>query len=139
MEKQVSLIVGFLGSVFAGFFGGWSDGIKVLLIFMVVDYITGIITAAVFKNSKKTETGGLESNYCFKGIVKKCFMITLVGIGYQLDKLTGFCYIRDCICFAFISNELLSIIENAGLMGIPIPKVLTDAIDILKRKEKEEN
>ena len=63
--------------------------------------------------------------------------LIFVGIGYQIDLLIGTTYLKDCICIAFIANELISIIENAGLMGIPIPKVLSNAVDVLKVKAKE--
>lgn len=140
MQKFISFLIGVTGSLIAGFFGGWTEAFKVLFIFMAVDYISGIIVAGVFKNSTKTETGALQSHYCWKGLAKKVMTIVYVGIGYQLDVLIGSNYIKDAVCIAFIVNELLSIVENAGLMGIPIPTVITNAIDILKKKsEVEEN
>lgn len=133
--------IGILGSVIASLFGGWTEAMTTLLIFMGVDYITGLIAAGVFHNSPKTETGTLESRAGFKGLCRKGMILLFVLIGYRLDLAIGTSYIRDAVCIAFIANELISIVENAGLMGLPIPSVVTNAIDILKKQgegQKEE-
>jgi toxin secretion/phage lysis holin len=101
---------------------------------MGVDYLTGLIVAGVFHQSPKTVSGTLESRAGFKGLIRKGMILILVWVGYRLDIAVGASYIRDAICIAFIVNELVSIIENAGLMGIPIPAVITKAIDILQQK-----
>ena len=135
--KRIYLALGVIGSVIAGFFGGWNQSCQTLVIFMGIDYISGIAVAAIFKKSSKTKSGALSSKYCWQGLAKKIMTLIFVGIGYQIDLLLGTTYLKDCICIAFIANELISIIENAGLMGIPIPKVLINAIDVLKVKSKE--
>ena len=135
--NRIYLALGVIGSVIAGFFGGWNQACQTLVIFMGIDYISGIAVAAIFKKSSKTKSGALSSKYCWKGLAKKIMTLIFVGIGYQIDFLLGTKYLKDCICIAFIANELISIIENAGLMGIPIPKVLINAIDVLKVKSKE--
>jgi toxin secretion/phage lysis holin len=89
----------------------------------------------VFHQSPKTATGTLESRTGFKGLIRKGMILLFVWVGYRLDLTVGTTYIKDAVCIAFIANELLSIVENAGLMGIPIPAVITNAIDILKKKE----
>jgi len=73
-----------------------------------------------------------------KGLIRKGTMLLFVLIGHRLDMAVGSTYIRDAICIAFIANELLSIVENAGLMGVPIPAAITNAIDILKKKTEQE-
>lgn len=108
-----------------------------LLIFMAIDFITGLLVAGAFKKSKKTKNGALESSIGFKGITKKIIILLLVLVGYRLDLLFGSDYIRTALVIAFICNETISITENAGLMGIPIPKPIKNAIDILKSKEDE--
>lgn len=123
-----------VGSLVASFFGGWTASLTTLLIFMAVDYVSGLIVAGVFHNSPKTETGTLESRAGLKGLIRKFYMLLFVLIGHRLDIAVGTTYIRDAVCIAFMVNELLSIVENAGLMGLPVPPVITNAIDILKKK-----
>lgn len=127
-------IVGSVGSLVASLFGGWTTALTTLLIFMAIDYVTGLITAGVFHKSQKTETGALESRAGFKGLCRKGMILLMVFVGHRLDMAVGGSYIRDAVCIAFIVNETISIIENAGLMGVPIPAVLTNAIDLLKKK-----
>lgn len=134
MKEGFLTTVGVIGSFIAGLFGGWDTALATLVLFMAIDYITGIVVAGVFHNSPKTETGALKSNTGFKGLCKKGMMLLFVLIAVRLDITIGTNYIRDCVCIAFITNELLSIIENAGLMGVPIPAVITKAIDVLKDK-----
>lgn len=140
MSKSVLCgIVGSVGAVITGFFGGWDQGLITLVTFMGVDYISGLIVAAVFKKSEKTENGALESRAGWKGLCRKGMVLLIVMIAFRLDLMIGTDYIRDAVIIGFCANELISIIENAGLMGIPLPRVLIDAIDILKHKEDEKN
>ena len=118
-------------------FGGWSTDLATLVIFMVIDFITGLIVAGVFKKSKKSKKGALESSIGFKGLAKKIMILFFVLIGYRLDLLLCSDYIRTAVTVAFIVNETISITENAGLMGIPIPKPIRDAIDILRGENNE--
>lgn len=138
MKNTICTIVGIIGSFIASLFGGWTASLTSLLLFMGIDYLTGLIVAGVFHNSPKTETGALESRAGFKGLIRKLMILLFVLIGYRLDLAVGTTYIRDAVCIAFIANELISIVENAGLMGIPIPAVITNAIDILKKMETSE-
>lgn len=137
MKNAICTAIGLIGSFVASAFGGWSASLTTLLIFMGIDYISGLIVAGVFHNSPKTETGTLESRAGLKGLIRKCSMLLFVLIGYRLDVAVGTAYIRDAICIAFMANELLSIVENAGLMGVPIPAVITNAIDILKKNAEK--
>lgn len=141
MEKTLRAMsfasIGAIGSTIASLFGGWSSDLTTLLIFMAIDFITGLIVAGIFKKSKKTKNGALESNIGFKGIGKKVMILLFVLIGYRLDLLLGSNYIKTALVIAFICNETISITENAGLMGIPIPKPIRNAIDILKSKEDD--
>lgn len=134
MKNAICTSIGVVGSVIASLFGGWTASLTTLLIFMGIDYLSGLVVAGVFHNSPKTETGALESRAGLKGLIRKFTMLLFVLIGHRLDVAVGTAYIKDAICIAFMANELLSIVENAGLMGIPIPAVVTNAIDILKKK-----
>lgn len=128
---------GTIGSVIAGAFGGWDKSLQALLIFMLVDFITGLMVAGIWHNSEKSKTGGLESKISFKGLCRKCTVLLFVLVGVQLDQVVGATYIRDAICIAFMVNELISIVENGKAMGLPIPGVITDAIDTLKGRAKQ--
>ena len=137
MKEMLITIIGAIGSAVAYLFGGWDSAMISLIAFMAIDYVTGIIVAGVFKKSSKTKNGGLESKAGFKGLCRKGAIILFVLVGHLLDVVLGANYIRNAIIIAFMANELISITENAGLMGVPIPSVITKAIEILKDKEKE--
>lgn len=140
MKSAICTGIGMTGSLVASFFGGWTASLSTLLIFMLIDYLTGMICAGVFHASTKTDSGTLESRAGFKGLCRKGMILLMVLVGHRLDLAIGTSYIRDAVCIAFIANELISIVENAGLMGIPIPSVVTKAIDILHGKaEGSEN
>ena len=107
-----------------------------LVIFMAIDWLSGMICAGVFKASRKTESGGLSSKVGFIGLAKKCMMMLFVLVGARLDVVFGMTYIRDSVCIAFVANELLSIVENAGYMGLPVPEAIKNAVDVLKKQRK---
>ena len=139
MKNAILTATGMIGSLIASCFGGWNASLTTMLIFMGIDYVTGLVVAGVFHKSKKTDSGALESRAGFKGLCKKGTMLLFVLIGYRMDLAIGTTYIRDAVCIAFIANELISIVENAGLMGLPIPSVITKAIDVLKTKSEKTN
>lgn len=132
-------IIGAVGGFIAMAFGGWNDALITLMIFMSVDYVTGLAVAGIFKKSKKSESGALESRAGFKGICRKGVALLIVLVATRLDVVMKTTYIKDAVIIAFIANESISIIENAGLMGIPIPSVITKAIDILKKESEKAN
>ena len=140
MKQTLCAIWGLIGSVIASFFGGWDAGLATLLIFMAIDYVSGLIVAGVFHTSNKTDTGALESRAGFKGLCRKGMTLLFVLVAYRLDLVIGTNYIRDAVIIAFIANETISLVENAGLMGLPLPAVITKAIDVLQKKvEVEDN
>ena len=135
MTKNILIsIVGIIGSAIASAFGGWTTGLTTLVIFMAIDYVTGLIVAGVFHKSTKTETGTLESRAGFKGLCRKGAMLLVALVAYRLDLAVGTAYIKDAVIIAFIANEAISIIENAGLMGVPMNDTLKNAIDVLQKK-----
>lgn len=138
MKEMICTIFGVIGSAIASFFGGWDAGLATLLIFMCLDYVSGLIVAGVFKNSPKTDTGSLESKAGWEGLCRKCMTLVFVLIAYRLDLIIGTNYIRDAVIIGFIANETISLVENAGLMGVPLPAVITKAIDILQKKTESE-
>lgn len=136
MKNTLCTIAGLTGSIIASLFGGWDTGIATLILFMGIDFFSGLTVAGIFKNSSKTETGALESRAGWKGLCRKSMTLLFVLIAHRLDLSIGTSYIRDTVIIGFMANELISIVENAGLMGLPLPAVLTKAIDILNQKSE---
>lgn len=130
-----------LGGIFAVIFGGVDKLFIMLLTFMAIDYITGVLLAAVWKKSPKTETGALNSSVGFKGICKKVVNLILLIIAVMLDEVIDDknLVFRTATIFALSANELVSILENIGGMGVKIPAVLVNAIDILNKKGEEKD
>lgn len=131
--------IGITGSIIAQLLGGFDMALQTLIIFMAVDYVTGLIVAGVFKRSQKTDTGALESRAGWKGLCKKGMTLLIVLVATRLDLMIGSNFIRDAVIIGYVVNESISIFENAGLMGLPVGKVLTNAIDILKKKSEGED
>ena len=129
--------IGAAGSLIANFFGGWDSGLATLIIFMGIDYITGLLVAAVWKKSPKSDTGALESHAGWKGLIKKCVTLLVVLMATRLDIVLQVDFVRTAAVIGFIVNETLSIIENLGLMGVPVPDVVINAIEKLKGKDTE--
>lgn len=135
-QNIISIIAGAIGGLIIFLYGEFTSAMVTLLVFMGIDFFSGLIVAAVFKNSSKTSSGGLKSDECFKGLAKKIFMLLLVGVAYRIDLLLNVSYIRDACVISFCINELISITENAGLMGIPLPAIIKNAIDVLNKKSE---
>lgn len=138
MKEWICTVVGVVGAGIASVFGGWDSALNTLIIFMAIDYITGLVVAGVFHNSRKTDTGALESRAGFKGLCRKGMTLVFVLIGYRMDLMINTNYIRDAIIIGFVANEAISIVENAGLMGLPLPAMVTKAVDILSKKAESE-
>lgn len=132
-------MLGVLGSAILSLYGGWDSALATLTTFMAIDYITGFLVAAVFKRSTKSETGTLVSNAGFKGFVKKGVILLMVLVACQLDRFMNSNYVRDAVIIGFILNESVSIVENCGLMGVPIPNAIKRTIEILRNKDDEED
>lgn len=136
--KAIYTMFGVIGSFIASLFGGFDAALITLMMFMGIDYVTGLIVAGVFHKSNKTKSGALESRAGWKGLCRKGMTLVIVLIATRLDLIIGTTYVRDAVCLAFIANETISIVENAGIMGVPIPAVLTKAIEVLKDKQDNE-
>jgi len=137
MKKQICIGIGTIGSFLIKLVGGWDSLMQTLLIFMIIDYVSGWTVAAVFQNSTKTQNGGLESKAGLKGLIKKCMILLLVVAMQCVDVALKCDYIRNAAIIGLAANELISIVENAKLMGIPMPKVVYKAIDVMNEKEKK--
>ena len=133
--SSFSIVTGLITSLL----GGWTKGLNSLVVLMITDYIIGMILAIVFKKSSKTDTGGCSSKVGFVGLLKKFIILLMVVVGNQVDLLLSVHYVKDCCCIGFCANEIISIVENVGLMGIKLPKIITDSISILQKKGESEN
>ena len=135
VKTTVLAVIGVVGSFIAKLFGGWTSDLVTLVIMMGIDFIMGLLIAAVWKRSGKSQNGALSSWSAWKGLCRKCISLLFVLIAYRLDLVIGVDYIRTAVIIGFIANELISIVENAGIMGVPIPSMITKAIDLLRNKE----
>lgn len=138
MKEGICTGIGILGSIIASLFGGWDAAFITLMIFMGVDYLTGLVVAGVFHASEKTVNGMLESRAGWKGLCRKGVTLLVVLVACRLDLVMNSNFIRDVVVIAFIMNETISIIENAGLMGVPVPSAIVEAIEVLKKKTEGE-
>ena len=140
MKKDIMCsALGVLATIGTKLFGGWTPTLSIVIIMMGIDLFAGFMVAAVFNNSPKSETGAADSKAMFKGLCKKIMMICLLAVAHQIDKALGVDYIMLATTYGFIANEALSIVENAGLMGIVKSDVLTNAIEVLKGKADKTN
>ena len=133
MKETVGTVFACVGVAISWAFGGWDAALAALVICMAVDYISGSLVALVFHNSKKSESGSYNSAYGLKGLCKKGMMLLFVLVAVQMDKVLGADYVRDAVCVGFCTNEVLSITENLGLAGVPMPQAVVKALEQLQK------
>lgn len=143
MEANIKFLVSIIGGVCGGFMCliAGQENIKLLqalITLMVFDYIGGI-AVALCKKSPKTEDGKLESKVCLRGLFRKGGAIAVILVAHQLDILLGKAITTDAAICAFISYEGLSILENAALLGVPVPEALRSRLSVLSKKERKKN
>ena len=138
MKETISTAVGFAAGLLSWLVGGFDTPVLALVVCMAVDYVTGLLVAGVFHSSPKTASGGLDSRVGWKGLARKFVTLLIVVVANLADVLLELHYIRDAVIAAFCANECISILENAGLMGIRIPKVLTAALEKLGEERDHE-
>ncbi|MDE4542251.1 phage holin family protein [Thermoanaerobacterium sp. R66] len=126
-ENIFKTITAFGGALASYLFGGWSALLGILLVFVIFDYITGVIAAGM--------EGKLNSSIGWKGISRKVMIFVLVAMAHLVDTTLGDSNVfRDATIFFYLANELLSIIENTGRIGLPVPDAIQKAVAILKGK-----
>ena len=138
IKNVILVILSAIGGFLVDFIGGVDTILKGLIIFMAVDYITGLLVAFAFHKSTKTKNGGASSKEGFKGIIKKMCMLLFVGLAHVLDVVMGTEYIRAMTIIFFLANEGLSVLENMGLMGIKYPSFFVKALEVLRDKSESE-
>lgn len=131
MKDMILAAIATLGAGIATALGGWDAVLKVLIAMMAADYLTGLLVAAIWHRSNKSESGAADSRAGFKGLVRKCTILLLLYIGVLLDTAIGTHYVRAAIALFFIGNEGLSLLENIGLMGVEYPQFLKEMLQVL--------
>lgn len=117
------------GSIVSYLYGSFDSLLMIFTGLVVIDYVTGLLASGI--------EGNLSSKIGFKGIAKKIIIFGLIAVAHFVDQLLGNTQlIRDATIFFYMANELLSIIENAGRLGIPIPAFLKNAVNLLRNKSK---
>lgn len=129
-----TFIIGLVSTFVIHYLGGWDFALQTLVMFIVIDYVTGMYVAGILHKSPKTKSGGLSSEKGFHGIIKKIMLLVFVAIMYRLDLFFNIDYLRNGTIVAYCVNELISIIENAGLMGVYVPDIVKRGIDLLNRE-----
>ncbi|MCA1066477.1 phage holin family protein [Rossellomorea sp. AcN35-11] len=130
MEKSMLFIGSGLGALVLNFFGEWNSLLTILLVAVTLDYFTGMIASGL--------EGKLSSKSGLKGIGRKILIFSLVTVAHLIDTiLTNQHFIRNATIIFYICNEMISIIENVGRAGVPVPEFLTKAVEVLKKKRDE--
>lgn len=120
------------GTFLTWLFGAWDTALAVLIAFMVLDYVTGLLRGAINKE--------LSSDVGFKGLARKMVILIVLIVAVALDRLsnTGTWVFRTLICYFYIANEGISILENSASLGLPVPDKLKDMLIQLKEGNKKE-
>ena len=138
MKEIISTAAGCVAGIVSWLVGGFDVPLMALVVFMAIDYITGLVVAGIFHASPKSKNGGLESHAGWKGLARKIMTLMLVVVGHLVDLLLGAEIVRTALIVGFCANEGVSILENAGLMGLPIPEILTKSIDQLMGRDSDD-
>lgn len=125
------------GSAVVEALGGWDGSLALLLGMMAADCVTGWLLAAVWKKSNKSASGALDSRAGWKGLCRKGTVLVTVWVGAMLDAALSVGYVRTAVCLFFAGNEGLSLVENLGMMGVPCPKFVKNALEALRDKGDE--
>lgn len=138
LGNELKMLFSFIGSLIICSLGGWNKSLLTLTFFIAVELLIGLLKGFCGK-SEKSENGGISSKVMRQGFIKKFLIYVYVAIGHFLDGYIGIDFCRESICIYFIINELISITENIGILGVPIPTIVNKCIDILKDKESKIN
>lgn len=140
-EKVFQAVAAAVGAV-ASFLCGLPPILWILLAVMSLDYITGIIVGLMGK-SLKTDTGGLSSSAAFTGLMKKALILAVVALAHLLDGAVAmssgidFSAVSGATCLWFVASEGISVIENASLMGVPVPDAVKQLLEVMRGQKKE--
>ena len=127
MGYRIQSAAAVIGGVLSFVFGEMTPAFAVLIALMVIDFFTGLLHAVIERK--------LNSKTCARGIMKKIFILALVAVAHLIDVSLGKAVCMGVVEFFYIANEAMSIIENAGRAGLPVPKKLTAVLEQLNGKE----
>ncbi|HBG1246819.1 phage holin family protein [Clostridioides sp. ES-S-0001-02] len=129
-DGKLNTIIALIGTYFTWIFGAWGEVLAILITLMVADYLFGLIKAFVLKT--------LSSSIGFRGIAKKSGILVIVAVAALLDRLIngGDWIFKTLVCYFYIANEALSILENCSVIGLPIPAKIKDALEQLREENK---
>ena len=129
LVNTIQMIVAVLGGYIGYFLGGWDGFLYALVVFVVIDYITGLMVAVLEKR--------LSSEVGFRGIFKKVVLFSLVAVGHIVDSrlLQNEGVIRTAVIFFYLSNEGISILENTAKIGLPVPEKLKEVLSQLNKED----
>lgn len=133
MEKCFNTLVAIIATFFTYLFGSWDLALQVLIVFMILDYVTGVLYAFI-SNQLNSEVG-------FKGLVKKLMILVVLIIGVMLDRILGVngWPFRTLAAYFYIANEGISLLENVANIGIPIPNKMRQALEQLNKDDGKES
>ena len=126
-ENSFKYMITGIASVLTWLFGEIDLPLRILATLMVIDFVTGILKGFYFKE--------LSSAYGYKGIIKKTSILIMISVAVMLDMVVGSPITRIPVCYFFIVLEIVSILENAGSMGIAIPPILKDSLVQIQNKK----
>lgn len=127
MENLIKGAIAGTGGIASFFFGGWTQLMTVLVVFIVIDFLSGVALAA--------KEGKASSRELWFGVTRKIGTLAIIAVAHMLDTTIGDGHlIRDAAIFFYLAGELLSLIENAGRLGVPIPPVIQRAVEVLRGK-----
>jgi len=123
--KGIAAVLGVVGATIVKALGGWDVALQVLVALIALDYLTGVIVAIAEKK--------LNSDVGFRGLLKKMMIFALVYVAVLVSSATGSDFIRLLVIMFYIANEAISVLENAGKLGVPYPKKLKELLEQLKK------
>lgn len=127
LKDKLEMLIGVLGGVCSYLLGGWDILMPTIIIFMILDYVSGVSASWLTKS--------LSSEIGYKGLLKKCMIIVMIIMSVRLDSILGDEMIfRNVVTFFYISNEGISIIENCVKLGLPIPTKIKNALEQIKEE-----
>ena len=132
LTRYFKSFIAILGTVFTWLFGAWDTPLGILVLFMALDYLTGVLRGYINKD--------LSSNVGLHGIARKTVIFVVLIVAVALDRLLnmGNWLFRSLVCYFYIANEGLSLLENCASLGLPIPDKILEALAQLKDGEKKE-
>jgi len=137
LKNAILFILSLIATTIATALGGWDVALQTLVGLMVADYVTGLLIAAVWKKSNKSVNGALDSRAGLKGLFRKGGILIIIYIAVRLDLLLSLSgVVRTAVIMFFIGNEGLSVIENMGIMGLPLPDIVKKSFERLKQENE---